>query len=104
VLVGPGELRKMQDQRPFGAGLRGEVRRNRGVADALSGAGGISGEDLGFEQCFEELLVGSALVARAAGGLLETLKQPGSLHLGDQERQPVTDPGDLDLAHAKSSA
>lgn len=47
----------MQDQRPLGAGLGGEVevlerlvRREGGVPDALASAGGVTREDLGLQQ------------------------------------------------------
>ena len=82
VLAGPGELGEVQDQRPFGAGLGGEVevleglvRREGGVADALAGAGGVAGEDLGLQQRLEELLVGPALGSRGScGGLLRGVR------------------------------
>jgi hypothetical protein len=52
VLGDPGELREVQDQRLLGARLGGEVevleglvRGERGVADALAGAGGVARED-----------------------------------------------------------
>ena len=77
VLGDPGELREVQDQRPLGAGLGGEVEvlerlvgGEGGVADALAGAGGVAGEDLGLQQRLEELLVGPALLARPRRGLL----------------------------------
>jgi hypothetical protein len=46
-----------------------------GVASAVARAGGVAGEDLGFEQDLEELLVGPALLARGGGGLLEALER-----------------------------
>jgi hypothetical protein len=112
VLGDPGELREVQDQRLLGAGLRGEVevlqglvRRERGVADALAGAGGVAGEDLGLEQGFEELLVGPLLFAGQGGGLLEALEHARRIHLGKQVGQPLTDHRGLGLgAHAQSSA
>jgi hypothetical protein len=65
VLGDPRELREVQDQRLLGARLRGEievlqrlVRRERGVANTLAGAGGVAREDLGLQERLEELLVG----------------------------------------------
>ena len=98
VLVGPRELREVQDQGLLGAGLGGEVEvlkrlvgRQRGVTDALAGAGSVAGEDLGLQQRFEKLLVGPALIARAGGGLLEALKQPGAfiLEIKNGSRSPI---------------
>jgi hypothetical protein len=93
MFVNPGELREMQDEWLLGAGLRAEVEvlqglvgGERGVTDALAGTGGVSGEHLGLQQRFEELLVGPALIARESGGLLEALEQPRRVHLGDQKR------------------
>ena len=86
----PRELREVQDQRAFGAGLGAEVevlerlvRGQRGVADALARAGGVAREDLGLQQRLEELLVGPALLARPRRGLLEALENPRGVHLGE---------------------
>jgi hypothetical protein len=56
VLVDPGELREVQQQRLLRGGLGAEVevlhglvRGERGVTDALAGAGGVAREDFGFE-------------------------------------------------------
>ena len=70
VFGDPGQLREVQDQRAFGAGLGGEVEVLKrlvggegGVTDPLARAGGVAREDLGLQQRFEELLVGPALLA-----------------------------------------
>ena len=96
VLGGPGELGEVQDQRLLGGGLGGEVevlqrlvRGERGVADAVARAGGVAGEDLGFEQRLEELLVGPALGARGLGGLLEPFQDAWRLELAEQVGQPL---------------
>ena len=111
VLVDPGELGEVQDQRLLGAGLGGEVEvlqrlvgGEGGVADALAGAGGVAGEDLGLEQRLEELLVGPALLARPRGGLLEPLQHARRLELAEQVGQPLADRRGLARAHAQSSA
>jgi hypothetical protein len=110
VLVDPGELREVQDQRLLGAGLGGEVEvlqrlvgGERGVADALAGPGGIAGEDLGPQQGLEELLVGPLLGAGPLGGLLEALQHPRRLQLREQVGQPLARLR-LRSAHAHSSA
>lgn len=111
VLGGPGELGEVQDQRLLGGGLGGEVevlqrlvRGERGVADAVARAGGVAGEDLGFQQRLEELLVGPALLARRGRGLLQAFQHPRGLELGQQERQAITWRGIGLGAHAQSSA
>ncbi len=45
-----------------------------GVADPHPGTGGVAGEDLGFEQRLEKLLVRPLLRAGALGRLLEPLQ------------------------------
>ena len=88
VLGDPRELSEVQDQRAFGAGLGLEievlerlVRGQGGVADALAGARGVAGEDLGLQQRLEELLVGPALLARAGRGLCRRSSTRGALSL-----------------------
>ena len=73
-LLDPRELGQVQDQRPFSAGLGGEIEvfehlggGEAGVADALASAGGLAGEHLGLAERFQELLVGPALGARSRG-------------------------------------
>jgi hypothetical protein len=76
VFLDPCELGEVEDQRLLGGGLGCEVevlqrlvRGEGGVANALARAGRVAGEDLGFEQGLEELLVGPALFAGPRGGL-----------------------------------
>jgi len=110
--VDPGELREVQDERLLSGRLGGEVEvferlvgREGGVADAVARAGCVAGEDLGFEQDLEELLVGPAFLARGLCGLIEPLEEPRSLELGQQVGQPLADRRRLGLgAHAQSSA
>ena len=108
VLLDPGELSKVVDERPLGGRLHLPVevlerlqRRKAGGADALPGSGGLAGEDLGLEQGLEEALVGPALFAREPGCLLEALEDARSLQPLEQVGQPVSR---LLLAHAQSSA
>jgi len=112
VLGGPGELGEVEDQRPLGRRLGGEVEvferlvgREGGVADAVARPRRVAREHLGLEQDLEELLVGPALLPRRRGGLLEPLEHPRRLELAQQIGQAVTDRGRLGLgAHAQSSA
>jgi hypothetical protein len=112
VLLNPGQLRQVGDERALGCWLGGPVevlerlaRREGGVADPLSGAGGVAGEDLGFEQRFEELLVGPLLLAGPLRRLLEPLEHARRLQLAEQVGQPLADGGLLrSRAHAQSSA
>ena len=99
VLVDPGELREVQDQRLLGARLGGEVevlerlvRREGGVADAVAGAGGVAREDLGLEQRLEELLVGPALLAGPLGGRLQPLEDARRLELAPAGRAAARRP------------
>jgi hypothetical protein len=80
VLVYPGELGEVLDQRPLGGRLGGEVEvlkalrsREGGVADPVSGSRGITREDLGLQQGLKELLVAPAVLAGRACGLIESL-------------------------------
>ena len=73
MLLGPGELGEVKDQRLLSGGLGGEVEvlqrlvgGEGGVADPVARPGGVAGEDLGLEQDLEELLVGPAFLARSA--------------------------------------
>jgi hypothetical protein len=52
-----------------------------GVADAVASAGGVAGEDLGFQQRLEELLVGPALSESGCRGLLQALRHAWRLEL-----------------------
>ena len=112
VVGDPGELREVQDHRLLGAGLRGEVevlegfvRGERGVADALTRAGGVAREDLGLQQRFEELFVGPALVAGPGGRLLEAFQDARRLELLKQVGQALADRRGLGLGgHAHNSA
>jgi hypothetical protein len=106
VLGDPGQLREVQQQRLLGRGLGGEVevlqglvRRERGVPDPLARAGGVAGDDLGFQQDLEELFVSPALLARPFRGRLQPLADPWCLELCEQVGQPVAGGG-----HAQSSA
>ncbi len=108
MLLDPGELAQVQDERPLGRGLGAPVeilealqRRQAGGADAIASARGIAGEDLGLEQALEEALVGPRLLARERGGLLQPLQDPRCLQLAKQVGQPLAR---LCLAHAHSSA
>jgi hypothetical protein len=81
------------------------VRGKGGVADAVARARGVAGEDLGFQQHLEELLVGPALRARGRRGLLQALEHARRLELAQEVGQPLADRRRLGLrAHAQSSA
>ena len=54
---------------------------NSRVGATAEASGRVAGEDLGFEQDLEELLVGPALLARCLGGPLEALQHPRRLEL-----------------------
>jgi hypothetical protein len=88
VFVDPRELREVQQQRPLGRRLGGEVEvlerlvgGERGVPDPLARAGGVAREHLGFEQDLEELLVGPALLARPLRGRLQPFADARRLEL-----------------------
>jgi hypothetical protein len=75
--VDPRELREVQDERAFDAGLGGEVEvlerlgsGEAGGADALAGAGGLAREHLGLAERLQELLVGPALGAGALSAVV----------------------------------
>ena len=87
---------RCSDQRPFGAGLGGEVEvlerlggREAGGADALAGAGGLAREHLGLAERLQELLVGPALGAGALGRRLQPLEDPRRLQRPQQVGQPL---------------
>jgi hypothetical protein len=111
MLCDPGQLGEGQDQWLLGAGLgfevevlQGLVCWEGGVADARPRARGVACEDLSFEQRFEELLVGPALLAGPGRGLVEALEHAQRLHLGKQVGQPLADGRRLGPGHAQSSA
>ncbi len=112
VLLGPGQLGEVQDQRLLRRGLGGEVevlkalvRGERGVPDPVAGPGGVAGEDLRLEQRFEELLIGPALGAGGGRGLLQALQDAWGFQLAEQVGQPLPRRRfDVLLGHAQSSA
>jgi hypothetical protein len=88
LLLDPGELSEVQDERPLGGGLRRPVEvlqrlqgGEAGSAYARAGTGGVAGEDLGLEQRLVEALLGPLLLARERRGLLEPLQHPRRLQL-----------------------
>jgi hypothetical protein len=112
VLLDPGQLRQVGDERALGGrlGLPVEVLerlagRELRRADALAGARGVTCEHLGLEQRLEELLVGPLLGTGPLCGLLEALEHARRLQLCEQVGQPLADGGPLRLgAHAQSAA
>src|SRR5262245_48094269 len=100
----------MEDEWPLRARLRAPVEvlerlegRGAGVADTHAGTGGVAGEDLRFEQRFEEALVRPLLFTRERRGLLEPLQHARRLQLREQIRQPLAGLR-LRRAHTQSSA
>jgi hypothetical protein len=108
LLLDPGELGEVEQERLLGRGLGRPVEvlqrlqgGEAGVADAHARTGGVAGEHLGLEQALEELLVGPGLGAGPLGRLLEPLQDPRCLQLVQQVGQPLANPG---LAHTHSAA
>jgi hypothetical protein len=107
VLLDPGELGEVEDERTLRARLGGPVEvferlqsGEAGRSDPHPRAGGVAGEDLGLEQALQKLLIGPLLGAGPLGRLPQPLEDARRLQLGEQVGEPLADL----LAHAHSSA